>query len=90
METLSTFSWSFLIIPPNSEGTLYPTVSGILIVVAPALIATSTALYRKSKSVLVASSHENSTFFVYFTEWETDSSIIDKTSSLVFFNLYFK
>ncbi len=50
----------------NSEGTEYPTVSGILIVFAPHLIASSTVLHIKSILVLVPSSHDHSTSSVNF------------------------
>ena len=46
---------------PNSEGIAYPTVSGMLIVVAPASIAASTTAQRNSQSERKASSAENST-----------------------------
>ena len=48
-----------LIISKYSSGVVYPTVSGILIVVAPEFIAISTHLKRKSLSVLVASSADH-------------------------------
>ena len=51
---------------PYSPGIQYPTVSGILIVVAPAFIAFSIIAHRKSNSDLPASSGENSILFVYF------------------------
>jgi hypothetical protein len=44
-----------------SSGTVYPTVSGRLMVVAPAAMAPSTTRQRKSRSLRVASSAENST-----------------------------
>ena len=44
----------------NSEGTVYPTVSGIFTVDAPASIAASTTSAKKDNSVLEASSGENS------------------------------
>ena len=50
----------------NSSGIEYPTVSGIFIVVAPHLIASSIVLYIKSKSVLVPSSQDHSTSSVNF------------------------
>ncbi len=46
---------------PNCCGTAYPTVSGMLIVVAPSRIATSSTRHRKSGSERLASSGENST-----------------------------
>ena len=48
-------------IAPNSSGVEYPTVSGMFTTVAPAAIAVSSALQRKSISVREASSAENST-----------------------------
>ena len=45
----------------NSSGAVYPTVSGMLIVPAPALIALSTVRQRKSGSVRVPSSGLHST-----------------------------
>ena len=51
----------FNIKSPNSEGVVYPTVSGIFIVFAPEDIANSITSYKKSKSLLAASSQENST-----------------------------
>ncbi len=49
----------------NSSGMVYPTVSGILIVVAPALITSRVTSARKSFSVRVASMGENSTSSQY-------------------------
>ena len=51
---------------PNSSGFEYPTVSGTLTVVAPAVIAASNMAYRYSGTVLVASIGENSTSSQYF------------------------
>ena len=45
----------------NSSGAAYPTVSGRFTTDAPAAIAASTTLHRKSASVREASSAENST-----------------------------
>ena len=74
-------SISSFIVLPNWKGILYPTVSGILIVVAPALIAASIILQRKSVSERPASSGLNSILSVnlvaLFTErtaWLTTSS----------------
>ena len=50
-----------LIKSPNSLGFEYPTVSGMLTVVAPASITSSKIAYKYSGSVLVASIGENST-----------------------------
>ncbi len=46
---------------PNCHGIVYPTVSGMLIVVAPASITASMSRHRKSGSERPASSGENST-----------------------------
>ncbi len=56
-----TFSIRVFIRLLNSLGIEYPTVSGILIVVAPFLIATSTHLHKKSTGVRVASIPDHST-----------------------------
>ena len=44
-----TLSFTDLNIEPNSEGKVKPTVSGILIVEAPELIASSIQLYKNSR-----------------------------------------
>src|SRR6266853_1033452 len=55
-----TFSRSFLMNSPNCSGTAYPTVSGMLMVVAPSLITDSITRQRKSGSERLAASGENS------------------------------
>ena len=64
-------------------------MSGILIVVAPHLIASSTVLHKKSGFVLVPSSGDHSTSSVNFFAKETLSLINSKTSFGDFFNLNF-
>ena len=61
LSILGTFERIFLIRVLNSIGVEYPTVSGILTTVAPALITASTTLYKNSGLVRLASSAENST-----------------------------
>ena len=73
----------------NSSGIEYPTVSGILIVFAPQLIASSIVLYIKSKSVLVPSSQDHSTSSVNFLAYVTLSLIASKTWSLFILSLCF-
>ena len=72
-----------------SSGTVYPTVSGRLMVVAPALMAASTQRHRKSISVRVPSSADHSTLATRLraraTDWLTRSS----TFSGSICNLYF-
>jgi hypothetical protein len=58
---------------PISSGVEYPTVSGRLMVVAPASITDSTTRQRKSRSLRVASSAENSTSSVNERARATDS-----------------
>src|SRR5437762_689553 len=53
-----------LISAPNCHGIVYPTVSGMLTVLAPALITASRSRHRKSASERPASSGENSTLSV--------------------------
>ena len=60
------FSIRFPTNSPKYCGKLYPTVSGILIVVAPALITASITRHKKSNSERPASSGENSILSVYF------------------------
>ena len=55
LSIFGTLFLTFLKIFPNSSGKVYPTVSGILIVVAPQLIASSIHLKRKSISEGIAS-----------------------------------
>ena len=57
-----------------SSGVRYPTVSGRLIVVAPALIVASITRHRKSMSLRVASSAENSTSEVCWRAKRTASA----------------
>ena len=60
---LSTFGTLFLTalkIEPNSDGRVNPTVSGILIVVAPESIASSIHFYKNSKFDLPPSSQLHS------------------------------
>ena len=70
-----------LIDSPNSFETEYPTVSGMLIVVAPALIVSSSKVIKKSISVLVASIGENSTSSTYFFALDTALTAISIISS---------
>ena len=66
---LSIFGTLFLIcvmVLANSSGIEYPTVSGILMVFAPHLIASSIVLHMKSRFVLVPSSQDHSTSSVNF------------------------
>ncbi len=73
---------------PNSQGRPYPTVSGMLIVVAPALTAASITRHRKSWFVRCASSAENSTSSVYPFARFTAATAASRTSSGVDFSLY--
>jgi hypothetical protein len=54
------FSIRYAIVSPYMSGVLYPTVSGMFSVVAPAAIATPSASTRNSRSDRPASSGENS------------------------------
>ena len=80
-------SFKYLIVSYISSGVLYPTVSGIFIVVAPAFIAVSYTSTRYSFSVLIASSAENSTSSTKDFAYLTISSTDFKISSLDIFNL---
>src|SRR5215831_4922168 len=64
---------------PNCHGVVYPTVSGMLIVFAPALIAASISRQRKSGSERPASSGENSTSAVYSRAHFTDLTACSRT-----------
>ncbi len=75
-----------LIIVPNSRGILYPTVSGILTVDAPASITASITSQRKWTSVLVASIGENSTSSTKLLASLTISTDLFKASSLLMRN----
>ena len=72
--TVSNMAW-------YSCGVVYPTVSGRLIVVAPALIAASTIRHMKSISVRVASSADHSTSSVHLRARVTASMVACKTCS---------
>ena len=61
LSSAGTFSFSRRMRSAISWGVAYPTVSGTLIVFAPAFTTASTVRHRKSKSVRAASSVENST-----------------------------
>ena len=87
--TSMTFSLIPLIKRPNSSGKQKPTVSGILIVVAPASTTAFNMRYKNSGSDLPASSGLNSISshpkdFANFTAFTAMAT----TSSGVFFNLY--
>ena len=66
LSILGTLFLNILIKEPNSSGIAYPTVSGIFIVEAPAFIAPSTHLHKKSWSVLEPSSGLHSTSSTLF------------------------
>ena len=66
-----------------SLGAVYPTVSGMLIVVAPALIAISIVLQRKSYSVRVASIGDHWMLSQRFLACVTVAWILSAISSLV-------
>ena len=66
-----------------SSGVEYPTVSGRLIVVAPASMTASTTRHRKSRSLRVASSAENSTSSVNERARTTDSVAAARQASRV-------
>ena len=82
---LETFLKTPEIIFPNSFGFEYPTVSGILTVVAPASIAFSSITYRYSGSDLEASIGENSISSTNSFALFTASTAIDIIDSLSFF-----
>ena len=88
-ETSMTFSLIPLINLPNSSGKQNPTVSGILIVVAPASTTAFKILYKNTGSDLPASYGENSisSHPKDFAN-KTAFTAIATTSSGVFFNLY--
>ena len=71
-----------------SWGVVYPTVSGTLMTVAPARMAASITRTRKSGSVRVASSAENSTSSQSVFACRTAWSAISRTSSRDFFSLW--
>jgi hypothetical protein len=73
---------------PNSEGMAYPTVSGMLIVVAPASIAASTTVQRNSQSDRNASSAENSTSRVRELACRTAATARLRISSRVVLNFF--
>ena len=54
-----------------SEGTVYQTVSGMFRIVAPSSMAASSTRHRKSMSVRVASSGENSTSALLLRAYRT-------------------
>ena len=66
-----------------SAGVLYPTVSGRLIVVAPACIAAVNTSIKNSVSERVASSAENSTSSVYVRARRTASAACSSASTRV-------
>ena len=65
----------------NSVGIEYPTVSGMLTVVAPASMAAPRILYKYPRSVRVASIGENSTSSQYFLACSTAFTATPNTSS---------
>ena len=73
---------------PYSPGSPYPTVSGRLIVVAPAAMTASMIRHRKSNSERLASSQENSTSSVYRRACVTERMAWSTTWSGVICSLY--
>src|SRR5205823_96840 len=66
---------------PNCHGIVYPTVSGMLTVLAPALMTASSTRQRKSVSERPASSGENSTLSVYRRAHVTAFTACSRTCS---------
>ena len=83
-----TFSFKYLNTRSNSSGTVYPTVSGILTVVAPASMAADTTSARYDSSVLEASSGENSISSHILFARDIDETAFLIISSFAIFNLY--
>ena len=83
-----TLLWSSFMIAPISLGILYPTVSGIFRVVAPASITASSTSFKNPISLLPASSQLNSTSSQNVFAYLTASTAFFTTWSGVIFSLY--
>ena len=75
---------------PYSSGIPYPTVSGMLTVVAPAATTARETSIRYSTGVRPPSSAENSTSATYLRASATAAAASSSTCARVFFNLYLR